>query len=351
MSNVVESLLLSDELSELSNQVRCWILGEDVAASASAGREAEAEMKRSWSAAWADLFMADRRVLDADELGSALRRCSSKIQGGVVLIELLGFTPYVPLGPIGEAERKKLSACKLDERVQERILHEVARALGFPKEFVQQLRDALRRTRRDLQGGRARAAALVAGGIALGAGALALSATGVGALIGAGMGLKGAAAVAAGLAFLGGGSVAAGGFGMAGGMAVLVLGGGTVGAAAGLGADQVVQALTKEATVNEAAKLRVLMDEVLVHHHRDVRLHQEVLRQQRQAIVTLQAEVDAKEVELAKLRAARERYTERIAFVEKRLDQLAEIIAVMERSTQLGRKGLIAASLQDGGTT
>lgn len=67
---------------------------------------------------------------------------------------------------------------------------------------------------------------------AVGAGVTAgLLAPPIGALLGSAMGLSGAAATSAGLAFLGGGAVAAGGLGMTGGAAVLVGGGALLGGA------------------------------------------------------------------------------------------------------------------------
>uniref|UniRef100_A0A7S3DDC8 Uncharacterized protein n=1 Tax=Palpitomonas bilix TaxID=652834 RepID=A0A7S3DDC8_9EUKA len=56
-------------------------------------------------------------------------------------------------------------------------------------------------------------------------------APGIGTAIGASMGLSGAAATSAGLAFLGGGSLAAGGLGMVGGTVMIALAGGLIGAA------------------------------------------------------------------------------------------------------------------------
>ncbi|WP_207021440.1 hypothetical protein [Phycicoccus sp. DTK01] len=83
--------------------------------------------------------------------------------------------------------------------------------------------------------------------------------TAVGTAIGGAMGLSGAAATSAGLAFLGGGSLAAGGFGMAGGALVV-----TVASKAGyMGSRYLATSLAvraPEAVIHELAKLEVLCE-------------------------------------------------------------------------------------------
>ncbi|QKE82493.1 hypothetical protein [Arthrobacter sp. NEB 688] len=84
-------------------------------------------------------------------------------------------------------------------------------------------------------------------------------ATAVGTAIGGAMGLSGAAATSAGLAFLGGGSLAAGGFGMAGGALVVTV----VSKAGYMGSRYVATSLaikSPEAMIHELAKLEVLCE-------------------------------------------------------------------------------------------
>jgi len=73
--------------------------------------------------------------------------------------------------------------------------------------------------------------------------------------IGSLMGLKGAAAYTAGLAFLGFGSIASGGFGMAGGLTVLIGGGALLGLSGGSGVAVAISKMSKEAIAVSVAKI------------------------------------------------------------------------------------------------
>ncbi|MFM6137227.1 MAG: hypothetical protein ACKPCP_24280, partial [Sphaerospermopsis kisseleviana] len=102
--------------------------------------------------------------------------------------------------------------------------------------------------------------------------------------------LSGAAAVSAVLAALGGGAIAAGGLGMAGGFAVLVGGGAILGAGAGVGVGALF-AQSPDAALTQAAKLEVVMKEIVLIQ-KDIRLAQEIIKEQRQAIRSLEDERD-----------------------------------------------------------
>lgn len=88
--------------------------------------------------------------------------------------------------------------------------------------------------RRNIRWGRVAAAS--AAGLALGVATMGVAAPLIGAAVGGALGMSGAAATSAGLAFLGGGSIASGGFGMAGGAALLTGLGAVSGAGAAAGA-------------------------------------------------------------------------------------------------------------------
>jgi hypothetical protein len=85
---------------------------------------------------------------------------------------------------------------------------------------------------------------------------LALLSSGIGGLIGGVMGLKGAAATSAGLAFLGGGSIATGGLGMAGGFTAIMTGGALFGYKTGsVQFQSKVKGLSKEELLVSCAKM------------------------------------------------------------------------------------------------
>ena len=80
----------------------------------------------------------------------------------------------------------------------------------------------------------------------------------IGAIVGGMMGLSGAAATSAGLAFLGGGALATGGFGMAGGTIALIGGGALFGGAAGFAG--IALTASSKLMIRELAKLVVIID-------------------------------------------------------------------------------------------
>jgi len=103
-------------------------------------------------------------------------------------------------------------------------------------------------------------------------------------------GLSGAAAVSAVLAALGGGAIAAGGMGMAGGMVAIVAGGSILGASAGVGVGALFSQSPDTALI-QAAKLEVVMREIVVIQ-KDIHKAQEILKQQRLAIRSIEDKLD-----------------------------------------------------------
>lgn len=135
-------------------------------------------------------------------------------------------------------------------------------------------------------------------------------------------GLYGAAAVSSGMAALGGGAIATGGLGIPGGMAVIVGGGALVGAGvgatAGAGANAIMKASGKFA-LTEAAKLEVVMKEILLTKQKDVRFVQELIREQRMAISNL-------EDELLKMKLERKDQKEEIKNLEEAISYLKKAL-------------------------
>ncbi|MBE9093896.1 acyl carrier protein [Tychonema sp. LEGE 07203] len=84
--------------------------------------------------------------------------------------------------------------------------------------------------------------------------------------------------------------IGAGGFGMAGGMAVIVAGGSILGASAGVGVGALFSQSPDTALI-QAAKLEVVMREIVVIQ-KDIPLAQEILKQQRLAIRSIEDKLD-----------------------------------------------------------
>ena len=181
-----------------------------------------------------------------------LRDVTDERQGLLIAVEAAAYEPWAGLagggsGRLGSSARRGV----LEETLQQ--MRTSLRADHLPA-IDKHVRPRL--WRRARQGFGPRQGFLVAGGVLAGCATAGIAAPAIGAAIGGSMGLTGAAATSAGLAWLGGGSIASGGVGMAGGTALLtMLGGAGIGGATGLTA----QALNREQVKAEKAKLAALL--------------------------------------------------------------------------------------------
>lgn len=113
-------------------------------------------------------------------------------------------------------------------------------------------------------------------------------------------GLHGAALVSACLAFLGGGAIAAGGTGMAGGVMVICGGGALLGMAAGgaaVAGKETLFGSSPELALTLAAKLDVVLREIILNEQKDTLLAQEVLKNYKQNIINLNTQIKSLELE------------------------------------------------------
>lgn len=136
-------------------------------------------------------------------------------------------------------------------------------------------------------------------------------------------GLYGAAATSAGLALLGGGAIAAGGFGIAGGLAVVVGGGALLGAVAGGGAGFVASLIktSPEFTLSQAAKLEIVIKEILLTNQKDVRMAQELIKEQRSAISALESEILRMKMELNSSKEEIKNMEKSVKYMKKVLEE------------------------------
>jgi hypothetical protein len=154
-------------------------------------------------------------------------RIDKRSRGLILLIDLMTFNPWYPDDKWVPAARKEALSKAVDELAG--VTPEDLAAAT--KEF-----DALSKELRQKSIKWGRVAAIGVVGAAVGVATGGLAAPYIGGMIGASMGLSGAAATSAGLAALGGGSLAAGGFGVFGGTILVggvggVVAGGAAGAA------------------------------------------------------------------------------------------------------------------------
>lgn len=221
---------------------------------ASTGEEAAA--KRAWLDRWVREFMADvptglKDGFRAGFSGGSRRLPADPVKRTSLLLELIPFLPYSPkFDPSGPTLKHNSKVWKTTLRAQ------VAK-LGGDDAELEMAESAFERNRKDLRPGLNWKLVAAAAGVTAPAALFAapIVAGGVGAL----MGLQGAAAVSAGLAWFGFGSLAAGGFGMLGGTIVLTGCGALLaasGSAAWLNAN--AKKLSPEMAVLHCAKLLTL---------------------------------------------------------------------------------------------
>ncbi|MEG3976794.1 hypothetical protein QT970_19535, partial [Microcoleus sp. herbarium8] len=206
----------------------------------------------------------------------------------LLLLEVTLFQPYFPLGDSRDEAFKDL---KLEKELTAKLRY-FATQLEIDPDCVLRFKSNYKEAIKGIKGGINPWLLDAVGALALGvvAGfATPFNVVGLLARILA-PGLSGAAAVSAVLAALGGGAIAAGGMGMAGGMAVIVAGGSILGASAGVGVGALFSQSPDTALI-QAAKLEVVMREIVVIQ-KDIPLAQEILKEQRLAIRSIEDQLD-----------------------------------------------------------
>lgn len=162
----------------------------------------------------------------------------------------------------------------------------------------------------------------VGGGVVLALGGW-LAAPAIGAAIGGGAGLAGAAATAHGLAILGGGSLAMGGAGMAGGMALVAGAGGVAGGALMGGGSLLLQLGAANAKV-ELVKLQTTFKLALLASQTQTKKAQEVIK-------SLTAQKSDIEKELSRERDLNDKGASRIKNLEATVQALEDALSWIEK--------------------
>lgn len=140
-------------------------------------------------------------------------------------------------------------------------------------------------------------------------------------------GLSGAALTSACLAYLGGGAIAVGGAGMAGGAFVIVGGGALLGGAIGGSSLAVGKAFAKESPgimLSQAAKLDVVMREIILNTQKDVKMAQEIISNYREQIADLTRD-------LSKLKTDTKEQKEQIKNLKNSIKYMENILKDMNK--------------------
>lgn len=202
----------------------------------------------------------------------------------LILLELVLFVPYYQLDESDSA--KKMT---IDKEVQNRSLKAIANMLTINPSYIDTFLTSYTKAKDNLTGFWTKV--LISG--LVGTVLIALTAGFAAPFIAtafAGAGLSGAAAISAGLAALGGGAVAAGGLGMAGGIAVVVGGGAVLGGVGG-GVAGALLSSSPDFALSQAAKLEVVMKEIILGSQKDILMAQSILNRQQEAIQSLEKDL------------------------------------------------------------
>jgi hypothetical protein len=285
--------------------------------------EEKKKLKKEWLKKWSesiDDFLKTDKLITAKTINdnsiknliaSAYEANSKyKVPFYLILLELSLFTPYYSL-----SKNDKFKSLKYRRNIQ--FLEEIAAILRLEADRVNKFISSNDGAIRGLTNFWPKLIGGALGGAVLIAITAGLAAPAIGALFAAG-GIYGAAATASGLALLGGGAIAAGGLGMAGGVAVIVGGGALLGVAAGSGVGALL-ANAPKFTLQQAAKLEVAMREILIGQQKDVRLIQEIIKEQRKTLKTM-------EDKLFELEGNREHNKKEIKNLKESIDYLKKAI-------------------------
>jgi hypothetical protein len=186
--------------------------------------------KSGWAQQWKELtcrLLDISKVVESNELDSEIRKLAlSDSKRNAMIVELPTFEPYFDLG-----NNQSIDDIRYSDADRQNYFKFCSSRIGRSDSFLRansSFNDCAKKITKAIAGPNWTWA-----WVGLGAAVLLITAPYIAAAIGGAMGLGGAAATSAGLAFLGGGSLAAGGLGITGGYFALMAGGAILGYGAG----------------------------------------------------------------------------------------------------------------------
>lgn len=305
------------------------------------------ERKRMWTDKWSasikGILAKENQPLIEEidliqEFQKELRKSNSKIWFHLIILEAVTFKAYTPLG--NTEEDKIYSRLHYDRQIE--YIKNIILLTGYGKPEMAEKYLELYEKAEDRAAGKTQkiiinvisvvmVGALCAATASLLAGPIAVFLVG-----GQFAGLHGAALVSACLAFLGGGAIAAGGAGMAGGAMVLCGGGALLGVAAGGAAVATKETLfsaSPELALTLAAKLDVVLREIILNEQKDIKIAQKVLESYKENILALNMRIASLELENEKNEA-------QIKNLKKAVEYMEKIFRDMNRFTSSFEVGL-----------
>lgn len=241
----------------------------------------------------------------------------NKVWKYMVFLESVLYSPYYPLSDNKDAY-KPFKGLSIDKNVRKETLEKIADNLQVDKKYIKIFKDAHSSAVKKLSGYWTKVAMGAGIGIILILIAIVTFQYEIIAFFAA-EGLHGAAAISAGLAALGGGAVSAGGLGMAGGIAALVGGGSLLGASAGSAVGVSIASLGSNAVLSEAAKLQVVLKEIVLAIQKDTKYFQQIL-------LSINMEISNLKGEIIMLKNASTDNKKKIKNLEKSIDILEKLV-------------------------
>lgn len=238
----------------------------------------------------------------------------------MVFLECVLYSPYYPLDT-NKDNYKPFKGLKINKTARKEQLKIIAEILNIDSKYIKIFEDSYASSIKKLSGYWTKVAMSAGIGIIVILIAILTFQYEIIAFFAA-EGLSGAAAVSAGLAALGGGAIAAGGFGMAGGWAVLIGGGALLGASTGTAAGFSIASLGANAVLSEAAKLQVVLKEIVLAIQKDTAYFQKLLISITQQIQNLQAEKIRLNTEVDKNKKKIKNLEKSIDILQKLIDNL-----------------------------
>lgn len=247
------------------------------------------------------------------------KKSENEIWKYLILLECTLFQPYFPLNENEDKDKiKSLKGLQIEDSTRKEILEKIAKWLDIDYNFVKQIQNSFEKTVKTMNGYWKKVFIGVGAGIVASVLAIATWGGSIAAMFAA-SGLYGAAAISSGLAALGGGAIAAGGFGMAGGIAVLVGGAALIGTGAGGTISMMVASTNPEGVMMEAAKLYVVLKEIIIGLDHDTKRALEVI----EGVVD---KISDYKKEIARLKAEAEENKKQITNLEKSIKYLESFL-------------------------
>ena len=272
------------------------------------------------------------KVLDFFEAMNLARRLKStaklKTSLYMIILEACLFKPYYPIFVTDsndeyiqkqiKEKNKNIGKISFNEKISIEACKEFCKYMDLDEKMVETFLKRYDSAIKSIRGYWTKVLIGAALGLILLAGVAAFFATTIGAALVSGTGLTGAAASSAGLALLGGGAIAVGGFGVAGGIAVVVGGGAVLGGIVGSSTTMLFIA-SPDIALSQAAKLEVVLKEIILGQMKDIKLAQEVLKKQGDYIIELRKKLQEEELKNQKNKETIKNLEKAIKYLEEEL--------------------------------